>query len=48
LREVFLQHHAELLTAAWWREQTAQVAVGTLPPTPTSRHRIADLAISSS
>src|SRR5277367_5913302 len=34
LREVFLQHHAELLTAAWWREQTAQVAAGTLPPTP--------------
>jgi isocitrate dehydrogenase kinase/phosphatase len=26
LREVFLQHHAELLTAAWWRDQAAQIA----------------------
>jgi isocitrate dehydrogenase kinase/phosphatase len=25
LREVFLRHHAELLTAAWWRAQQAQV-----------------------
>ena len=24
LREVFLQHHAELFTAAWWRTQAAQ------------------------
>ncbi len=24
LREVFIGHHAELLTAAWWRAQSAQ------------------------
>jgi isocitrate dehydrogenase kinase/phosphatase len=26
LREVFLEHHADLLTAAWWRRQQAAVA----------------------
>lgn len=26
LREVFLRHHAELLTAAWWRAQSTQPA----------------------
>ena len=26
LREVFLRHHAELLTASWWRAQAAQAA----------------------
>ncbi len=26
LREVFIRHHAELLTAAWWRAQSAQAA----------------------
>ncbi|MDB6085109.1 MAG: isocitrate dehydrogenase kinase/phosphatase [Gammaproteobacteria bacterium] len=26
LRDVFLQHHAELLTAAWWRAQAARAA----------------------
>ena len=28
LREVFIRHHAELLTAAWWRAQSAQPARG--------------------
>src|SRR6202522_452743 len=31
LREVFLQHHEALLTAAWWRDQAAQAAAGTAP-----------------
>ena len=26
LRDVFLQHHAALFTAAWWRDQAAQIA----------------------
>ena len=34
LREIFLQHHGELMTAAWWRGQAAQIAAGTglVPP----------------
>ncbi|MGD0490398.1 MAG: bifunctional isocitrate dehydrogenase kinase/phosphatase [Steroidobacteraceae bacterium] len=31
LQEVFLRHHAELLTAAWWRDQAAEAVVGTAP-----------------
>ena len=31
LREVFLQHHAELLTAAWWRSQPPPVAAHAIP-----------------
>ncbi len=26
LRDVFIRHHAELLTAAWWRDQVARTA----------------------
>ncbi|HEX4151040.1 MAG TPA: bifunctional isocitrate dehydrogenase kinase/phosphatase [Steroidobacteraceae bacterium] len=47
LREVFLQHHAELLRAAWWRDQTAQIA-RSAPPPPASRPRVAAAALSSS
>jgi isocitrate dehydrogenase kinase/phosphatase len=28
LRDVFLQHHAALLTAGWWRDQVAQITAG--------------------
>jgi len=41
LREVFLEHHAELLTAAWWRSQQAAVAAtldATLAATQASPH----------
>ena len=32
LREIFLRQHAELLTAAWWRTQSAQVTTAATPP----------------
>jgi isocitrate dehydrogenase kinase/phosphatase len=33
LRELFLQHHGELLTAAWWRAMAARYG-GASDPTP--------------
>jgi isocitrate dehydrogenase kinase/phosphatase len=36
LRDVFLQHHAELFTAAWWRLQAAQAEDVHLFTLPTS------------
>jgi isocitrate dehydrogenase kinase/phosphatase len=34
LREVFLRHHAELLTAAWWRHQGAQITAASASTPP--------------
>jgi isocitrate dehydrogenase kinase/phosphatase len=48
LRTVFLEHHAPLFTAAWWRDQAAQAAAGTSPPPPASRQRIALFAAGGS
>jgi isocitrate dehydrogenase kinase/phosphatase len=36
LRDVFLQHHAELFTAAWWRSQAAQAVDAHLFTLPTA------------
>ena len=37
LQEVFLKHHAEVLTASWWRDQQAHSAEGHRFILPTSR-----------
>jgi isocitrate dehydrogenase kinase/phosphatase len=43
LRDVFLQHHAELLTASWWRGQAAEVAPG-IGPVPAATAAILPMA----
>ncbi len=39
LQEVFLHHHAELLTAAWWRSQPAHATTLLTPPPRTPHPR---------
>jgi isocitrate dehydrogenase kinase/phosphatase len=34
LKDVFLQHHAELLTASWWRSQAALAEHSATEPYP--------------
>jgi isocitrate dehydrogenase kinase/phosphatase len=48
LREVFLQHHAELLTAAWWRNQSALLADPALPAAGPPRRLLPARELSSS
>jgi isocitrate dehydrogenase kinase/phosphatase len=48
LREVFLRHHAELLTAAWWRAVAAlspAMVAATLPPSQQSRAALSPTAV---
>ena len=45
LREVFLQHHEALLTAAWWRDQAAQVAAGAGPASAAGAREPASIGV---